>query len=108
MVPIALVAYASVAFIQATQVPTLSPAKAVDIRVESTDWHPGGQELLYVRAEEGGVGIGLYKLGQPEGKVVLHLGKHDDYSHEWFAGTDSCLVTVFRTVEGKKQGTVYL
>lgn len=94
------------------QLPKLSPATSVDIRVTSVQWHPHGDSLLYSRNEETGIGIGLYNLGDPEGKVVLHLGPADQWDANWFEGAPSALVTVHRKVttpQGeKKEIAVYL
>ncbi|HVT13109.1 MAG TPA: hypothetical protein VHE55_12665 [Fimbriimonadaceae bacterium] len=94
------------------QLPKLSPATPVDIRVKSVQWHPHGSSLLYSRDEEGGTGIGLYNLGDAEGKVVLHLGPSDKWSAEWFEGAATALVTVYRqvmTAQGpKKEAAIYL
>jgi|GEM_PF-2436255 len=92
--------------------PKIGPAQAVDIRVRSTDWQPRGQALLYSRDEDSGIGIGLYCPGDAEGKVVLHLGKDDQWSDDWFDGSTSALVTVYKhvlAVEGAgKEADVYL
>lgn len=92
--------------------PKLQPALAVDIRVQTVEWHPHGDALLYSRVQDDGIGIGLYELGDAEGKVVLHLAKDDHWTCEWFGGTDCALLTVNRKVQtGQgpgKEAAVYL
>ncbi|MFI5387686.1 MAG: hypothetical protein ACHQ50_16375 [Fimbriimonadales bacterium] len=96
----------------AQTLPRLDPALPVDIRVKTIDWHPFGEALLYSREEETGIGIGIYRVGDHEGKVVLRLAKGDQWSSEWFQGSNSALVTVNRkvqTVQGEaNEADVYL
>lgn len=112
MKPYALAALAVCSSAFGQQLPKLSPATPVDIRVKSVQWHPHGDSLLYSRDEETGIGIGLYNLGDPEGKVVLHLAQTDEWDARWFAASSSALVTVHRKVTTqhgeKKEIAVYL
>jgi hypothetical protein len=82
----------------AQRAPVLATPQAVDIRTESFQWQAHGEALLYRRTEENGFGVGIYRVGDPEGKVVLHLKKDDDYSAEWFDGVPCALVTVKRKI----------
>ena len=94
VLPLALVCLAG-----AQAPPRLDAALAVDIRVKTMEWHPSGETLLYSREEATGVGLGIYRLGDPEGKVVLHLAKDDRWSREWCQGSSSALVTVSRKLK---------
>ncbi|HTQ10581.1 MAG TPA: hypothetical protein VMI31_10955 [Fimbriimonadaceae bacterium] len=92
--------------------PKLGPAEAVDIHVRSVEWHPGGTALVYSRDEANGIGIGIYRPGDPEGKVVLHLSKDDAWNCDWFPGSTSALVTVHKKISAagvaKNEADVYL
>jgi hypothetical protein len=96
----------------AQQQPVLGDAQPLDVRIDRVDWHPKGDALLYSRAEEGGVGIGLYRLGDVEGKVLLHLNEKDTWESLWLAGLPDAVVTVYRSVatgQGQqKEAALYL
>ncbi|HVT13108.1 MAG TPA: hypothetical protein VHE55_12660 [Fimbriimonadaceae bacterium] len=109
---LALAAMAAAGACYAQKPPELGPPTAVDIRVQSVKWAPGGDALLYSRTEGKGVGLGLFVNGDDEGKVVLHLGHDDDWTAYWFYGETNALVTVQRqvtTTQGrKKEVAIYL
>jgi hypothetical protein len=92
--------------------PVLGDAQAIDVRVDRIDWHPHGDALLYSRAENGGVGIGVYRIGDVEGKVLLHLGEKDTWESQWLEGYPDALVIVYRSVQTgqgqQKEAAVYL
>jgi hypothetical protein len=77
-------------------------ATPVDIHVKDVDWQPLGKALIYRRDSETGFGLGVYKPGRYEGKVVLDLEKGDKYDVTWFSMESSALVVV-QTPQGKEQ-----
>lgn len=97
---------------QAQQLPRVGPPTGVDVNVANITWHPQGMGLLYTKPEANGTGIGVYALGQPEGEVVVHLGKNDRYEAQWFDHKTLATIIVYRNVdsEGEKyvQASVYL
>lgn len=92
--------------------PKLEPAQPVDIRADSVQWHPKGNALIYRRQEENGFGIGIYRIGDPEGRVVVHLKTGDTWDAEWFEGSTNALIVVHRKVQtpqgAANEGDVYL
>lgn len=83
----------------AQKLPTLNPAQAIDVRVKDVQWQPHGDALLYSKEEENGSGIGVFALGQVEGKVLLHLGKEDRWEAQWFEGSANVIVIVYKKHE---------
>jgi hypothetical protein len=80
--------------------PTLEEPKPVDVRVESFQWHPDGTALMYARKEdEKGQGIGLYRLGDEEGKVLVHLKEGDTYECQWLEGMQVLILIVYRSAD---------
>lgn len=92
--------------------PKVDGPKGVDVNVTNISWHPQGIGLLYTKQEGTGTGIGIYALGQPEGEVVVHMGKNDSYEAQWFDNQTMVTIIVYRelTREGEPYGeaTVYL
>jgi hypothetical protein len=109
---IAVLAAALGSFAIGQQLPVLGDARPIDVRVDRVDWHPHGDALLYSRAEEGGVGVGVYRLGDVEGKVLVHLGEKDVWESYWLPGLTDALVVVYRNVSTgqgqQKEAAVYL
>ncbi len=76
--------------------PVLDPPVPVDVRVESLMWHPKGEALLYCRAEGKGKGLGVYRVGADEGKVLVHLQEGDRWEAQWFEGAPCAIVITYR------------
>ncbi len=76
--------------------PQLGPATPVDVRVESVNWHPRGEALLYTRSVGESIGIGTYVPGKAEGKVLVHLNRDDRWEAKWFEGSLAAIVNVYR------------
>jgi hypothetical protein len=72
----------------------LGDAKPVDIHVIDVQWQPAGKALIYRRKEENGFGLGVYSVGNYEGKVVISIAKGDTWDTNWLAGSNSAIVTV--------------
>lgn len=94
------------------QTPQLEEAKGVDVRVQSFHWHPKGLALLYTRSEDKGTGVGVYRPGDEEGDIVLHLGPKDSYEMQWFDSRASGVVIVYRSIDNEKgnqnEATIYM
>lgn len=102
-----LVVLGSVAIAQ--RPPVLEEPKAVDVRVERFDWHPDGSALAYTRMEdEKGRGIGLYRVGDEEGKVLVHLKEGDTYESQWMEGTQALILIVYRKMQESNQADIYV
>ena len=72
----------------------LGNAKAVDIHVIDVQWQPTGRAMIYRRQEENGFGLGVYSVGNYEGKVVIPISKSDTWDTNWLAGSNSAIITV--------------
>lgn len=83
----------------------LGPTVPVGVRVSQAQWHPNGQAIMYTRNEENGVGIGIYALGQYEGKVVLNIPKDETYRWHWLEGSKSGLAVVTKEIKDGKAPT---
>lgn len=89
--------------VQRSQLPALSEPTAVDLRVESYQWHPHGEGALYARKEDSGTGIGIYRLGDLQGDVLLHLRPDETYEMQWFESAAAAIVIAYRKVDGKTE-----
>lgn len=84
----------------------LGSAKPVDIHVLDVEWQPAGKAFTYRRTEENGMGIGVYAIGNHEGKVVIPIGKTDTWSTYWLANSNSALLSILSEVpEAKAKST---
>lgn len=88
---------------QRSQLPALGEPTAVDLRVESYQWHPHGEGALYARKEDSGTGIGIYRLGDLQGNVLLHLRPDETYEMQWFESAAAAIVIAYRKVDGKTE-----
>ncbi len=76
--------------------PKLEKSIPIDMHVSSVDWHPKGKALIYSRKDGAGRALGVYSLGQEQGKTLLPLAKDDRYEISWFSGKPNALVTTYR------------
>lgn len=79
--------------------PVLGDPTAVDVRVTDVRWQPHGRGLIYSREEGEGSGLGVYAVGQKEGKVLIHLNKGDTWDSQWFDSDPIALVTLHRKID---------
>lgn len=97
------------AFARAQTLPKLSAPTALDVRVTSAYWHPHALALLYLREEEGGIGLGIYKPGDIGGAVLLHLQKDEQWESRWFESAPAAIITSYRDLsDGQRQASVHL
>lgn len=79
-----------------SSLPVLGKPSPVDFHVRRVDWHPNGDAMTYERRVGDGQGIGVYRIGQDQGKVLVPLEKADRYESEWLQGTSHCVVIVYQ------------
>lgn len=93
---------------QRSQLPALEAPTAVDLRVESYQWHPHGEGALYARKDDNGTGIGIYRLGDLQGNVLLHLRPDETYEMQWFESAAAAIVIAYRKPEGKTEISIHV
>lgn len=91
-----LAALAAVATAASQNLPQLQKPVPIDMHVAALEWHPKGRGMIYTRKEGAGRALGVFMLGQEQGKSLVQIGKDDRYDITWFAGKPNALVTVFR------------
>jgi Tol biopolymer transport system component len=96
------------AFAQQNSEIKLDAAIPVGVRIAGAQWHPNGQTIMYTRNEETSVGLGIYSLGQYEGKIVLNVPKTETYRWHWLEGSKSALVVVTKDIKDGKAPTKHV
>lgn len=90
------------------QLPTLGEATPVDIRVTDVQWQPKGNAILYQREDDLGFGLGVYAVGQKQGKILLRLRQDDRWEAQWFDGEPSVVVIVYRKETSDKSVEIHI